>query len=254
MTADDWGLVVLVGFAVAALVGVLASLRSYSASWKESLFTLTIRLYVPLMFGQRFRSRCPWPAEGAALIVCNHSSPTDPIMVHSASLMKQSGPRMRIVEWLTAREYCEQPGPVGIFCDIARCIPVARSGRDMSAVREAMRRARDGRLIGVFPEGGLNDGKTLRRFQTGVAFLALSGKLPVFPVFIESAPRGSTMVTSFVSLTSTRVHFGPQVDLQPWIAKKRPSADDLQAATDRIQDAVESLDRRSSPRRQSHVR
>lgn len=248
MTADDWGLVVLAGFAVAACLSVLKLLRSYSSNWKESLFTLTIRAYTPFMFGQRFRARCPWPADGAALIVCNHSSPTDPIMVHSASLMKQSGQAMRIVEWLTAREYCEQAGLVGTFCDIAHCIPVDRAGRDMSAVREALRRARDGRLIGVFPEGGLNNGVALRKFQTGVSFLAISGKLPVFPVFIEAAPRGATMVASFITASQTRVHFGPQVDMTPWTEKKRPSADDLEAATNRIQAAVQCLDPRQSPR------
>lgn len=241
MTATGWAIATLACYVLLAVGAVWRTLRGYSTTLRESLFTLVLRSYIPFVFNQRVVARCPWPLEGTALIVANHSSPTDPVVIHSASLHKTAGKKMRIVEWLTAREYCERGGPVELLCNIARCIPVDRSGRDMAAVRAALRRAKAGSLIGIFPEGGLNDGRSLKEFQTGVAFLALSGKLPVYPVFIENAPRGSTMVTSFMTTSQTRVYFGQEVDLDDFRAKRRPSPEDLEAATARIRDAVAQL-------------
>lgn len=242
MTADDYGMIALVTYAIILCAILRWRLRKYSPSRREAWFTLAIRLYSPLMFGQRFRERCPWPAEGAALIVANHSSPTDPIMIHAASLAKDDGLQMRIVEWLTAREYCEQPGMVGKLCDIARCIPVSRAGRDMAAVREAIRRAKEGRLIGIFPEGGLNDGVNLREFHTGVAFLATAADLPVFPVYIQDSPKAHSMLAAFLTKSTTHVHFGEEVNLAFVRSKKRPSQQDLELATQTIRDALLALD------------
>lgn len=241
MSADASGSLVLAAYAVGGLLLLWRRIRSYNEVWQESLFTLAIRSYVPFMFGQRYRDRCPWPETGSVLIVANHSSPTDPIMIHSASLVKRNGVRMRTVEWLTAREYCERPGVVGALCQVARSIPVSRHGRDMAAVREALKRSKQGRVIGIFPEGALNDGKSLREFHTGVAFLALAAKVPVYPVFVENAPRGDSMVAAFLKRTRARVHFGGPIDLSEWMEKRRPSQDDLEAVTRTIRNALAVL-------------
>lgn len=241
ITPDTAGAIALAGYFGVGVFLVWYRLRKYSPSLREALFTLTIRIYAPFMFGQRFRQRCPWPETGPALIVANHSSPTDPIMIHSASLAKSYGMDMRIVEWLTAREYCEQGGVIQLLCEIARCIPVDRVGRDMAAVRDAIRRAKEGAIIGIFPEGGLNDGVNLREFHTGVAFLAFATKIPVYPVFIENSPKSSSMVKAFLTKSTTRVHFGDALDLSKWSAKKRPSAEDLEAATAQIRRALMEL-------------
>lgn len=75
-----------------------------------------------------------------------------------------------------------------------------RNGRDMQSVRQALERLKQGRLLGLFPEGRLN-GETpndrLLAGDTGVAWLALKAAVPVIPIFIQNAPRSGSMVWVF---------------------------------------------------------
>ncbi len=65
--------------------------------------------------------------------------------------------RCRVIGFLMAREYYEIPGLTWIGRAM-QCIAVNREGKDMRPAREALERLRRGDLIGVFPEGGINEG------------------------------------------------------------------------------------------------
>ena len=126
-------------------------------------------------------SPCRLPRHGPAILVCNHISGLDPVMIQSVC--------PRLIVWMMAREYYEQPALNWIFKQIL-AIPVSRSGQDLSATRQAMRALRNGHVLGVFPEGRLEEQNELLPFQTGAAVLAEKTGAPVYPAHIEGTARG----------------------------------------------------------------
>lgn len=220
MTPDTWGfLTVLLYVAVAACL-IARSIRACRSGWQMWVLNVIARTHTPLIFRQHIEADCPLPGEGAGLVLANHRSPVDPMFIFSGSPLKRSGYCIRRVEFLTAAEYCDLGGPLGFITKHMHVIPVARSGRDMGPVKEALRRLREGKLVGVFPEGRINTGRGLLPWSPGVAWLALHSRAPVYPVFIHDAPQGESMVKPFLTFCRARVTFGEPLDLSRYYGQR----------------------------------
>ncbi len=221
MNAEASALLVLGIYAAVIAFLVIRSVRQSRDGAGVWLLFFLQRLYSGLMFRWRATNRpCPLPADGAALVVANHRSPVGPMMVWTNSHLRADDRGLRVIGFLTASEYCDVPG-LRWLVRTMQSIPVERDGQDMGPTREALRRLKDGRLVGIFPEGGLNLGTDLREPNPGVAFLALKTKAPVYPVYIHGAPQdGDSMVEPFTTRCRVRVTYGERVDLSEWYGRK----------------------------------
>ena len=164
------------------------------------------------------------PMNGPAILVCNHVSSLDPMLLQWAT--------PRLITWMMAREYYV-PGTRWLF-DIIRTIPVERSKRDLVATRAAMRALAEGQLLGIFPEGRLAEGISIGPFQTGVAMMALKAGVDVYPASVEGTMRDRGMLEPFFFPQRARVAFGPRVEL----AEREFSKEAIERATGRIREAV----------------
>jgi 1-acyl-sn-glycerol-3-phosphate acyltransferase len=112
----------------------------------------------------------------------------------------------------------------------------------MSATRAALRALRDGRVLGIFPEGRWSLDGNLLPFQPGVAMLALKGQAPIFPAYLEGTMSGRDMVGSVLRPCMATAAFGPQV----LIDQEDTNRDGLERAARAIRDAVDRLKARVS--------
>jgi 1-acyl-sn-glycerol-3-phosphate acyltransferase len=220
MTAEITGLLTLAAYCGIALAVVVREVRACSGGWRLWLLHIISRFYTPFVFRQRIAADCPLPPEQGILILANHRSPADPMLIFSAGSMTRNGRVIRPPEFLTAAEYCDLGGPLGFITRTMHVIPVARSGRDMGPVKEALRRVRDGKLVGVFPEGRINTGTGLLPGNPGIAWLALHSRAPIYPVFIHNAPQGTTMVEPFYTFCRSHVAFGEAIDLSAYYGRR----------------------------------
>ncbi len=96
------------------------------------------------------------------------------------------------IDWLTAAEFF-RPGGLGTWMRRSGGIPVSRGGNVLGAVRESLRRLRRGRVLGIFPEGGIRAGaaSVLEGAPTmrGTAWLARRERVPVVPCVILGTDR-----------------------------------------------------------------
>ena len=164
------------------------------------------------------------PLSGPGILVCNHVSSLDPMLLQWAT--------PRLITWMMAREYYVA-GTRWLF-DVIRIIPVERSKRDVTATRAAMRALEDGQLLGIFPEGRLAEGTLIGPFQTGVAMMALRNGVSVYPASVEGTMRDRGMLEPFFLPQRARVAFGQRVDL----AEQDFSKEAIERATGRIREAV----------------
>lgn len=168
------------------------------------------------------------PKHGPAILICNHVSGLDPMLIQSVC--------PRLIVWMMAREYYEIRGLKTIFKTI-EAIPVDRAGRDLAATRAALRALEAGRILGVFPEGKIEKSRQLLPFQTGVALMALKAKVPVYPAYLDGTQRGRPMSQAFLYPNVASLAFGPVVEYLGGSTSKEV----LQAVTERYAEAVGRL-------------
>lgn len=178
----------------------------------------------------KVETRCPQqlPRTGPAILVCNHVSGLDPLLIQSAC--------SRLIIWMMAREYYEVPSLTWLY-KLVEAIPVDRTGRDLTATRAALRALNDGRIVGIFPEGRIETDTNLLPFQTGVALMAIKTRVPVYPAYLDGTQRGKEMVDAVAHPNRAAICFGPPVDFPRDSTAKAA----LEHATERIKDAVWSL-------------
>src|SRR5690242_9554288 len=142
------------------------------------------------------------PDHGPAILICNHVSGLDPAILQSAT--------SRLIVWMMAKEYYEIP-QIKWFFKRVEAIPVNRSGRDMSAMRAAMRAIDDGRIIGIFPEGKIEPDRELLKFQTGAAVLAMKTGVDIYPAYLTGTQRKQEMLQAISIPQRTRLSFGAAI-------------------------------------------
>ncbi|HZU35336.1 MAG TPA: lysophospholipid acyltransferase family protein [Gemmataceae bacterium] len=149
------------------------------------------------------------PASGPAILLSNHTCSADPAFLQAGC--------PRPLSFVIAREYYHLPLLQGLLSYIG-CVPVARNGRDATGVRLALRRLAEGRMLCIFPEGGLSQAgrRGLRPGKAGVALLALRSRAPVYPALIVGGPQTSSLVRAWLLPSRVQVIYGPPVNLSEY--------------------------------------
>ena len=105
------------------------------------------------------------PRGGPVLVVANHDSQSDPVVIGVAAR------RRRQIRALAKTELWQKPG-LGWVLDGMGQIPIERAAGDAGALVNAIDALRRGRCVGVFPEGTVTCGRPLRA-RSGIGRLAL---------------------------------------------------------------------------------
>ena len=147
------------------------------------------------------------PGQGA-VIVCNHRSSVDPFFIQFAC-GKPS-------HWMVAHEYCEHAA-FGWFLRQCEVIPTRRGGVDTTAIRQAIRLAAEGGLIGMFPEGRINFTEDfMLPVRPGAVMIALRARVPILPMVIEGSPYNRVPWSPFFMRARVKVLVGEPFDLSPY--------------------------------------
>ncbi|WP_299465367.1 lysophospholipid acyltransferase family protein [uncultured Gimesia sp.] len=220
MNPELAGILTLVVYAFVALSIMVYQAVKLPDGWQAWILFVIARVYAPGLWGIKRNRRCPFPGDSAAIIIANHRSPADPMILWYNSHLGNPQKKIRSIRFLMAREYYELPGLIGWISRAMHAIPVDRNGQDVAPVREALRQLKQGELIGVFPEGGIQAERPIADANSGIAFLALRSQAPVYPVYINNSPRGKNMVEPFYSFAETSVVYGDSIDLSAYYNRR----------------------------------
>ena len=121
------------------------------------------------------------PVSGPAILVCNHVSFIDAVLLMAAS--------PRPIRFLMDHQIFKIP-VLGWMFRLAKAIPIAPQREDPVVYERAFNEARavlaDDELVGIFPEGGITKDGSLGEFKGGVMKLLEGRAVPVVPMALQN--------------------------------------------------------------------
>lgn len=185
----------------------------------------------PLLYGL-FRLRSTGKEhipEGGCVLACNHVSSFDPWPLGMPLWPKTFLRFMAKSElyWF----------PLSKIIDAAGGFPVNRGQRDTVAIETAVRLAREGNVVTMFPEGTRRTKGLVKKHEarprSGAARIALEAGVPLVPAAVRGTDR-------LLRLSKLRVAYGAPVDIDD--LRGQEIAEAAQEATSRLMARIEELE------------
>ena len=180
------GVLLGLGLTIPQVFGVIAVLNAVVAFYifmlvPEYLLRFVAFVVARLIYRFKVRGDEHIPTEGAAILVCNHVSFIDAVLLMAAS--------PRPIRFIMDHEIFKLP-VLGAFFRLAKAIPIAPQKVDPQVYERAFARARqvldDGDLLCIFPEGAISRDGAMAEFKGGVMRLLESNPVPVVPLALQN--------------------------------------------------------------------
>ncbi len=145
--------------------------------WYDFL-RVVCRIVGIVVFQIRVRGREHVPAAGGALVMSNHQSHLDPVLVGLAT--------DRRLNYL-ARQTLFRFAPFRWLISSLDAIPLDREGLGLNGLKETLKRLKRGEMVLIFPEGTRTRDGEVGVFKPGFCALARRAGVPLLPVGIDGA-------------------------------------------------------------------
>lgn len=119
------------------------------------------------------------PQRGGCILACTHISHLDPVCLSTLLPRK--------IHWMARIEFYRR-APVAALLHMMKTIPLNRFGVPLRAIKTSIAMARDGDVVGIFPEGEIKRGaeSVLRGgpIKRGLCLIAQHSGCPIVPCVI----------------------------------------------------------------------
>src|SRR5438445_3049909 len=195
------------------------------------LYNLIGILSAPVLYGLyrlRARGKENLP-KGGFVLACNHVSSLDPWV-----LGMPLWPR-RFLRFMAKSELYWWP--LSAVLNHVGAFPVRRGQRDALAIETAVRLAREGHVVTMFPEGTRRTKGLVKRFEarprSGAARIALEAGVPLVPAAVKGTDK-------LLRLGRLSVVYGTPVEIDD--LRGREVAEAAQEATERLMERIAELE------------
>jgi 1-acyl-sn-glycerol-3-phosphate acyltransferase len=137
------------------------------------------RLGSTLLFDLKTFGRENIPRRGGALLLANHQSYLDPVLV--AVQLR------RPVSFMAKSELFEQSKFFTWLIRSLHAFPVKRRTADVGAMKEALARLSEGNILNMYPEGTRTETGEIGPILPGIALVVKRADVPVIPVVIDGS-------------------------------------------------------------------
>ena len=199
------GLLLKSGFTIPQIIFIVGVLNAIVAAYifllvPEYMLRFVAFILTRLIYRFKVRGDEHIPTTGAAILVCNHVSFVDAVLLMAAS--------PRPIRFIMDHRIFAIP-VLGWMFKLAKAIPIAPQKDDPKTYEAAFAQARqvlaEGDLLGIFPEGGITKDGELGEFKGGVMKILESQPVPVVPLalqnlwgsFFSRVEKGNAMVRPF---------------------------------------------------------
>jgi 1-acyl-sn-glycerol-3-phosphate acyltransferase len=169
--------------------------------WHDFLRFVARMVAVPV-FQIRHRGRQFLPPAGGGLVLSNHQSNLDPILIGLGCQRRLN---------YVARTTLFRFAPLGWLINSLDTIPINREGSGFGGLKETLKRLKRGELVLLFPEGTRSPDGEIQPMKPGFCAIAKRSAVPLIPVAVDGAfeawPRHRSIPRSVV----VHVEFGAPI-------------------------------------------
>jgi 1-acyl-sn-glycerol-3-phosphate acyltransferase len=176
--------------------------RSLAKRLWYNFLRVLCRMLGVLLFAVRCEGRRHIPASGGVLVVSNHQSHFDPILVGLACNRRMN---------YLARETLFGFPPFRWLIHSLDAIPIDREGLGMAGLKETLRRLKREEMVLIFPEGTRTRDGRVAPLKPGFSVLVKRTGVPLLPVAIEGAFQAWPRWQMFPRLGVIQVQFGQPI-------------------------------------------
>lgn len=177
---------------------------------------LLLLTLIRLVFRWRVEGSENIPRQGPVILCANHRSYWDPPVMGSAAT--------RQVHFMAKEELLRVP-LLGGWMRAVGVVSLKRGSGDLGSLRRALDLLKEGKVIGIFPEGTRSRSGELLPAHPGVAYLAMMAGAPVVPMAICGDYR---------PFSTVRVRIGRPLDFASYRKRGKPSAAELGDLANRV--------------------
>lgn len=152
--------------------------RSFAKRLWYDVLRVVCRLIGILVFQIRVRGRRFVPATGGVLVLSNHQSHLDPVLIGLAT--------DRRLNYL-ARDTLFGFAPFRWLIKSLDAIPIDREGLGLAGLKETLKRLKRGEMVLIFPEGTRTRDGEVGTLKPGFCALARRANVPLLPVAMDGA-------------------------------------------------------------------
>ena len=176
-------------------------------------FPLILRLKCVTPEGEKYRDRL----YGGAIATANHTSFLDPFVVGVTFWYRRV--------FFMAAEVVMKNKLVEFLLKGIGCIKIDRNKADLEAIKKCVSVLKDGRVLSVFPQGGISDEGSMSDIKSGAVLMALQANVPIVPMYIHKRRRWHCRRT---------VVIGKTIYPSEMCTKKLPSLKDISSITNAV--------------------
>jgi len=173
--------------------------------WRAAFYGASkfiVRVFVVVLFRLRAYGQGNVPQRGGALLLSNHQSYLDPVLIGAAA------PR-RLV-YMARLSLFRRP----LFDGLIRLLgafPVRRGRPDRESIRRAIRHLKSGEIVVMFPEGTRTPDGEIQPVKGGFRLLVRKANVPVIPVTLDGAHRAWSRSRALPRPGRIRILYGPVI-------------------------------------------
>jgi len=145
------------------------------------------------------------PTRGGVLIVSNHQSYLDPILLP----LRLTRPLNYIAKSeLFGNRFC-----AWFLRSILNAFPVRQGHGDVRAVKETIQRLKEGHVMNIYPEGSRTEDGAIAPLQRGVGLIVQRAQVAIVPAVIVGAFDAWPIQRKVFRCRPIRIQFGPPLEL-----------------------------------------
>lgn len=150
-----------------------------------------------------------FPADGPLILLANHQSNLDPMIVGAVS--------PKPINYLAKHSLFKFP-PLGWFLLWNDCVPIQRDSNAIGGIKETLKRLKKKERVLIFPEGSRSPTGKLLPMKAGFSTLARRTKSPLLPLALDGAWQIYPRQAKFPRLGNIQVVFGDPIPYQEYEA------------------------------------
>jgi 1-acyl-sn-glycerol-3-phosphate acyltransferase len=170
------------------------------------------------------------PSTGGVIVASNHPGHADVLFLGYAS------PRQ--IFYMAKQELFQIHPLFSMVIQSGGAFPVRRGRQDVQAIGTSVRIVRQGKMLGMFPEGTRNRERGLTRGRNGAVRIAVQTNAPIVPAAVTGISEFSKNWANPFRRPLVTVKFGAPIYLPQGVSI---TADEFQQYTDQVMVAVADL-------------